>query len=306
MVGRTHVTTWVADEQRLSSIQAIRSQVMSNGIVEVRIQGDSGIGKTRLVLEALRDVSISPLVAYVADERAVGGELLAHLVAEGRTTILVVDECLAERHVKLVERLPADPAIKLITIGDEGAAATRTPVIRVGATGTDTTDEFLRLNYQQLRSEARRFVAYHSRGNMRWTIVLADRVVHIGDAQAADLIARNDIEQFVATLLPEGRDFFCSEVLALLERVGWDQDLRYQLELLAHFAEASIEEMESAAVQLEQRGLLIRQGRYRSVTPHPLAVYLAAEAWRRHGDRLVTELLPRLDGGMAFAHSSDV
>ncbi|MGI8514630.1 MAG: hypothetical protein ACR2NT_05725 [Acidimicrobiia bacterium] len=299
--GRTHDKTWVPDDRRAAAIDAIGSQVTSTGVVEVRVQGESGVGKTRLVLEALRDPTISPLVAYVADERSVGGELLTHLVAEGRTAILVVDECPAERHVKLVERLPSDPAIKLITIGDTGAAATRTPVIGVGAVGSDTTEEFLRLNYRQLPPESRRFVTDHSRGNMRWTIVLADRVAGAVDAQAAELIARNDIEQFVATLLPEGRDFFCSAALALLERVGWDGDLRHQLELLASFAGASIEEMESAAAQLAQRGLLIRLGRYRSVTPQPLAVYLAAEGWRIHAERLVSELLPRLDEGMALA-----
>ena len=299
--GRTHDKLWVPDDERAAALQTIRSQVTSEGMVEVRVQGEPGVGKTRLVLEAVRAPTVSPLVAYVADERSVGGELLTHLVAEGRTAILIVDECPAERHVKLVERLPSDPAIKLITIGDAGAAATRTPVIGVGAVSSATTEEFLRLNYRQLSSEARRFVADHSRGNMRWTAVLASRVTDAVDAQAADLIARNDIDQFVATLLPEGRDFFCSAVLALLERVGWEGELRYQVETLASFAGASIEEMESAASQLTRRGLLARQGRYRTVTPHPLAVYLGAEAWRMHADRLVSELLPRLDAAMARA-----
>ncbi len=53
----------------------------------------SGIGKTRLVMEALRTPELQPLVAYVADANAVSGELLTHLVSEGRTAVLVVDEC---------------------------------------------------------------------------------------------------------------------------------------------------------------------------------------------------------------------
>lgn len=298
--GRGSGGTWVADDARSAAIQSIREQVSSNRVVEVRVQGESGIGKTRLVLEALRDDSLRPLVAYVADERSVDGELLAHLIEEGRTAILVVDECPADRHAKLAERLPDDPAIKLVTIGDAGAAAVRTPTVGLAAMPSDQVEEFLRLNYPQLGAEARRFVTDHSQGNMRWTIVLADRVVGAGYAQAADLIARNDIEEFVAALLPEGRGFFCAAVLALFERVGWDRDRRGQLEMLADFAHVSVDDMEDVERELELQGLITRQGRYRAIGPRPLSVFLAAEAWRLLGARIIEELLPLLDEEMAL------
>jgi hypothetical protein len=299
--GRPHDKQWVADGDRDTAIRTIRSQVSSPGIVEVRVQGESGIGKTRLVLEALNADELRPLVAYVYDERSVGGELLTHLIEDGRVAILVVDECPAERHIKLVEKLPADPAIRLITIGDSGAAATRSPVIAVSGMPEGGRDEFLRTNYPQLGAEARRFVSDHSQGNMRWTIVLADRVVGLTDAQAADLITRDDIQTFVATILPEGRSFFCATILALLDRVGWDREMHFQLEVLAHFANVSVQEMESVGVELQQQDLLARHGRYRAIEPHPLAVLLAAEAWRTNGDRIISELLPELDEEMALS-----
>lgn len=299
--GRTHDKRWVADTQRAAAVETIRSQVSSSGIVDVRVQGESGIGKTRLVLQALDDDELRPLVAYVSDERSVGGELLAHLIDDKRVAILVVDECPAERHIKLVERLPADPAIRLVTIGDAGAAATRSPVVAVAPMPEAEREEFLRTNYPQLGAEARRFVADHSDGNMRWIILLADRVIRLPEAQAADLITRDDIQSFVATILPEGRDFFCATVLALLERVGWDRDLRFQLEVLARFADVPLEQMENVGGQLQQQGLLVQQGRYRAVEPHPLAVLLAAEAWRTYGDRIPTDLLPKIDAEMALS-----
>lgn len=299
--GFTHTTRWVPDDGRNAAVEAIRAQVSSQGVVELRIQGDSGIGKTRLVMEALRTPELQPLVAYVADVSAVSGELLSHLVSEGRTAVLVVDECPAERHIKLVEQLPSDPSIKLVTIGDLGPALSRGPVIGVLPIASEATEDFLEVNFAALSPEARRFVADHSRGNPRWMIALADKVAGTSDAQAADLIARNDIEQFIAILLPEGRGFFCSAVLALLERVGWDGERRYQVELLASFAGVTMEEMECAASELAQRGLLNRAGRYRALSPHPLAVYLAAQAWRELAERLINELLPQLDEDMALA-----
>jgi hypothetical protein len=101
--------------------------------------------------------------------------------------------------------------------------------------------------------------------------------------------------------LPEGLGFFCAAVLALLERVGWDADLRYQMELLAQFVGVQVDELEAVAAQLSQQGLLIQLGRYRAISPHPLAVFLAADVWRREGVRLVAQLVPALDGKMATA-----
>lgn len=62
-----------------------------------------------------------------------------------------------------------------------------------------------------------------------------------------------------------------------------------------------MEEMETAASDLSRRGLLNRTGRYRAVSPHPLAVYLAAEAWRELAERVVDEFIPQLDEDMALA-----
>jgi len=299
--GQWHTTQWVPDDRRQELVELIRQQLADPEVTELRVQGDSGNGKSRLVLEALRSGDLSPLVAYVSDERAVAGELLNHLLTDGRSAILVVDECPAERHVKLAERIPPDPTLRLITIGEGGPALSRVPVIGLDGLSPETYDEFLKVNYTSLPPEHRRFVADHSRGNPRWMMVLAERVKRLDKGRAADLIGRNDIEAFVTELLPEGHDYFCSAVLALLDRVGWDGELRYQAELLASFAGVEMSDLESAEMSLAGRGLITQQGRYRVIAPHPLAVFLANEAWSRYAERLTTELLPKLDEPMTLA-----
>ncbi|HEV7938963.1 MAG TPA: hypothetical protein VGP18_13185 [Solirubrobacteraceae bacterium] len=299
--GAPHRSTWVEDDRRAADITSIRTQVNTPGLIELRIQGDSGIGKTRMVMEALRDSALSPLVVYIQDERDAGSSLFNHLLDRKRVAVLVIDECPADRHIKLLERLPREAEIKLITIGDVGASTTRSPVVAVMAMPDEKMEEFLRHNHPLLRSEAQRFVIDHCRGNMRWAIALADRIAGLSEGQAAELIDQGDIRQFVATFIPEGEDFFFATVLALLERVGWDGELQPQLEALAAFADTSVERLREVGGQLERQGLLSRQGRYRAVSPHPAAVVLAAEAWRAHGDRIVRELIPLLDSEMALS-----
>ena len=292
---------WTPDASRDTAIADIRRHIKSPGAIDMRIQGESGIGKSRLTLEALRDEELRSLVAYVDEERAVDSRLTEHLIEDGRTAILVVDECPADRHIKLVARLQEDSQVKLITIGELGGVATTSPIVSVGPMPTASAEEFLRTQYPLFSPEARRFITDHGQGFMRWVILLAQRLVTVDSAQAADIIARDDIEQFVTGLLPGGQDFFCATILAVLERVGWEDDLRYQLEILSDFADIPVEELRRVGRELEQQGLLTRQGRFRSVTPHPLAVFLAAEAWRSEGERIVSELLPKLDYYMALA-----
>jgi hypothetical protein len=296
---RPHKRTWTPDKKRTDAIASLRATIKTVGVVDVRVQGESGIGKTRLILEALRDEELSPLVAYVDNAAEVSGELLRHLLGAARSVILVVDECSAELHAKLTDRLPAETSSKLITVGQEGPAVTPTPIVGLESMPTDDVEQFLKVNFPNLGSEARRFVAAHSRGNLRWTIVLAERVPEID--QAAELITRNDITAFIEAVLPEGRDFFCSAALALLSRVGWEREVRYQLEIMASFSGRTVAELEAVAQDLQGRGVLARHGRFCAIEPHPLAVFLAAEAWRKDAARIVGDLLPKLDEGMALA-----
>jgi hypothetical protein len=294
-----HRGIWTPDPKRTTAVAALIARIKTGGVVDIRVQGESGVGKTRLVLEALRDQELSALVAYVDTPPSLSGELRRHLLNEGRSVILVVDDCPADVHAKLTEQLPSGTSSKLITIGQTGPATTPTPIVDVEPMAPADVENYLKANFASLSAEARRFIAAYSKGNLRWTIVLAQRVPET--AQAAELITRNDINAFIEAVLPEGRDFLSSTVLALLDRVGWDGELRYQLETLAAFVGRPTEELEAVGEELERRGLLTRHGRYRAVEPHPLAVFLAAEAWRNQAGRIVGDLLPRLDEGTALS-----
>jgi hypothetical protein len=254
-----------------------------------------------LALEALDDPRFRSLVAYIDDAAQTGGGLIESLIDRGRHAIVVIDECPAERHIKLNAKLTTNPAVKLITIGDVGTSRSAGPVLGVQALTDDAMDVLLSASFHLLGPEARRFVRDHSHGAPAWAIWLAAAVQRTPDAQAADMISRGDIEEFITAFLPEGSDFFFAAVLALFERVGWDRDLRTQMELLAEFANATPADFEHTLRYLASHDLVRRQGRYRAVDPLPVAIYLAAQGWRDYGRRIVEELLPLLDDEMAIA-----
>lgn len=296
-----HQTQWVDSAERSALIDQIRTTLIDPSGKELRIQGVSGIGKTRLVMEAVRTTTLRPLVAYVPDERAMSSDTLAHVIADDRSAVLIVDDCPGRAHEKLAEQIPFDARVKLVTIGEPDGYSVRSPTLELAELPDEGVEGFLTGNFPHLFAEARRFIVEHCNGNARFATILAERIEEVGEAHAADLIGRNDIEQFAQVLLPVGRSFFLATVVALLERIGWERELRPQLEALADFADATLDEFDALARDLEERGVLIRQGRYRAVTPHPLAVVLAASAWRDLGPRIIDDLVPTLDREMAVS-----
>lgn len=294
-----HRFVWIPNQDREQAIREILEYLRNPETKGLRIQGPGGIGKTRLVMESLRNSEFMPLVVYVKDE--IGSILINYLSRDNRAAVLVVDDCNANRHKTMVEGIPTGATLKLITIGQVEEYPFRDPVIPVKRMEDEDIKRLLETNYQEISTEVERVITAYSEGNPEWAIVLSERVKREGITQAADLIHRGDITEFITAMLPEGDDFFVTTVLALLKRVGWDRDLRYQLITLAEFAGRDAKDLEAIRHQLEQQGLIEQQGRYRAISPHPLAVFLAAEAWRRESGRIIDELVPSLDREMTLS-----
>jgi|GEM_PF-795513 hypothetical protein len=301
-----HEFQWIPDKQRSEAIESIRSTVARETFSEIHVRGVSGAGKTRLVMEALRTAELSPLVVYVRDQERVSGDVVGYVLSEDRTAILVVDECAGRSHEKLAEGVPTASALRLVTIGEPDVHNLRAPVLELTTMDETELGEFLEANYPKLSPEARRVVSENSLGNVGLAIIFANRILEQGPVEAAELVSRKDVEQLVQGLLPEGRPFYLATILALVERVGWEKEVAAQLAPLASFAGATEAELRAVGEDLESRGLLVKQGRYRAVAPHPVAVVLAADAWRSEGNRIVDELLPTIDREMGLSLFSRV
>jgi hypothetical protein len=119
--AQQHNLKWTPDESRLETIRRIRSFLQdhkSGGVL--RIEGPAGVGKTRLVLEAVREHGIAESTIYApnSDDNHLQ-ELLSSLVGNNRChAIVVADKCSADRQGTLRQYVEAcSGRVKLICIG---------------------------------------------------------------------------------------------------------------------------------------------------------------------------------------------
>jgi hypothetical protein len=295
-----HQERWVRCESRSDMEDAVR-RVARGELQAYRLEGGPGLGKTRLAMEVLRGSPARSLAVYAPRGEQLTTETLSYLGGGDRSCVLVVDNCARAHHQSVLEQVDTR-SIRVLTIGiDSEDRLVRTPLHQLPPARPEEIEAILRENVPGLWQEAARVVHENSFGNVRTALLMAARLVDSGEQNVTELLRQNDFRQLITTLLPEHIDFFSAAVLALLERVGLDRDRSYQLEILSDFANIPLDRLKSTAGDLEVAGLLMRQGRYRSITPQPLAVYLAASAWERLMNRIWDELVPRCDAEMLEA-----
>ena len=114
------------DQQKF--IDAVRHYLKSSPGKHLRITAEPGIGKTRLVLEALSPEQFSTACIYV-DRPSVflNSRSFSHLLCDDSQgdTYLIVDECDEEYMAEIWNKVKRIPQIRLVTIHNESGAKTK-------------------------------------------------------------------------------------------------------------------------------------------------------------------------------------
>lgn len=111
-----------AGREQQETSENIRKQLRRNDAPsQLRILGEAGVGKTRLVLEATNTDDLNPLVIYALASEFDGSRLMTELIRnETLNAILIIDECDIDQRARLWNALKYHyPRIKLISIFNE-------------------------------------------------------------------------------------------------------------------------------------------------------------------------------------------
>ncbi len=113
-------TQFIRGQSQDNSIAGIQNELrQDNDTVHLRVLGEPGIGKTKLVLEATRPCDLSPLVIYCSASQFRDSDLMNQLLRDDNhfSVVLVIDECDTDSRGYIWNKLlHRGPRIKLITI----------------------------------------------------------------------------------------------------------------------------------------------------------------------------------------------
>lgn len=284
---------WHASASRDELARVVDHFVTSTDYPDLRIEGVSGIGKTRAVLEALRNHSYADVVAYVGAYDQLPEGLLSQLQTQERTCVLVVDGCSALEHEALAGFVRVQSPVKLITIGQPTVYQGRRTPLMAEQLEDEALTKLIKSEQAGLSQEKVGFIVDNCAGNPRLAQILADALTQRPEATADDLITPQIINTYITDGLPTGAaDLVACAAIALLPRVEHQPGSTEQLDELAAALDIPVTSFRMAIRQLSDLGMLTREGSSVSVNPQPLATHLARYCWDVLQDRILDRLLP--------------
>tara|TARA_Y100001001_G_scaffold156989_1_gene174492 strand:- start:14511 stop:18365 length:3855 start_codon:yes stop_codon:yes gene_type:complete len=256
----------------------------------IRITGLSGVGKTRIV-QALFDESVGSdaldrtIAVYVdtgADPDPSAAAVLDRLVNEGRSAIIILDNCPSELHSSLASKVSAATSdVSLITveydIRDDKPQTTE--VIHIEAVGPEVAEQLLIRRFPDIGQINARRIAEFADGNARVSLAIAERVEKgEGLAQLSDTQLFNRL--FEQRNHPDANLREQAEILSLVYSfsVSTLEHGYNELEVLGSISGYSQLQLFRSVKILLDRHVVQKRGHWRAILPHAIANKLAASA----------------------------
>lgn len=262
----------------------------AGSVLHLHIHGQPAVGKTRFALELCRAAPWSSSVVYLrqaSDIRLVEFIDAAAMDATVRL-VLVADEIQRNEMLPLRDSVGrADGRIRLVTIGHcSTPEPARIPDFLVGPIEREVAVKLIAGWYPSMPFEHVDFVARFAGGYVRLAKLAADAVASGMEVDIRGLLSRQEIRGFLDGMLGT-HDRRALYVVAVLENVGWTGDVQIEGEAIAHHLGLDWNDVRARVDEFDRiYGIVPRGGRYRYISPTPLSIHLAIEAWEIFPDLL--------------------
>ena len=278
----------------------------TGNVYHLHIHGAPGVGKTRFALELCREAAWRGAVIYI---RQAGDLRLAELI-DGATAdagiqlVVVADEVQAEQLRPLRDSVGRGSGhVRIITIGHSPTPdPARIPAISVKPLDRQMMGEVVKGWYPAMPPEHVDFVVRFADGYVRLARLAAYAVARSPAMDVRGLLSRDEIRGFLDGMLGTD-DRRALYVVAVLTHVGWIDDKQEEGKVVTEHFGLDWNSVRAIVEGFHRRlGIVPRGGRYRYISPTPLGIYLAVEAWTTYPDVLksLPSVLPSEDACDAY------
>lgn len=259
-------------------------------VYHLHIQGPPGVGKTRFALELCRGAAWGGAVIYI---RQAADIRLAELIDSAATDpgvqlVVVADEVQREQLLPLRDSVGRGSGhVRLITVGHSSTPdPARIPALPVKPLDREVMEKVIRGWYPGMPPEHVDFVVRFAYGYVGLARLAAYAVAQSPTMTVRGLLSRDEIREFLDRMLGAG-DRCDLYVVAVLTSVGWTDDKQGEGEAIAGHLGLDWNRVRATVDDFDRLwGIAPRGGRYRYISPTPLGIYLAVEAWSTYPDLL--------------------
>jgi hypothetical protein len=296
--------SFICDNDLIGKIDSLRSLFTSGARRVARIIGLSGVGKTRLALEAFKPAedpraeperqALSEGCVYIDAESSQDLlECVAEWVRDHYSGVLVIDNCEMALHKALIREVGhTDSRLNLLTLDYSMDDHPRDhPYIEMTGVSDEVVKGMIQGAYPGLSdSDVGRVVSF-AQGFPRMAVLIADAQLEqepdIANLRDKDLIDRLLWQRTRPD--PDARKVI--EACSLFRHLGYDNDVVAQRIFAAErICRMDRNDFYRHVEYFIRRRVIDRRGRYIRVVPFPLAITLAAKWWQGCSPELAQEL----------------
>ena len=294
-VRTEHSQSPLVEDERLPVLRDRLRALVAEPRKVARVVGLSGIGKSRLILEALGPTSeektaglfLRDFVMYAVKSEARAemiNETVQNLADTGARAVVVVDNCDPEAHQILAGMvLRQGSRLSLVTIDHEIPIGTPDEnTLKIDRAPDSVIDGIINHVSPGLPYEDRSRLERFSKGFPKITFLVGQTwgesrpVAHATD----DCL----VDEFVLGRNPRDRQLLLksAELLAAFPLVVIDPTSDSQLSEVASLGRnLSPDDLYAAIALLVDRGVALRRGKYVTLQPRPIAMRLAERQWKQ-------------------------
>ena len=276
-------------EQYLQQIQENKNNI--------RIIGLSGLGKTRMVLEAFKDNSIRYKYSYIDCQEHNAEEILdkmTFMFKYYKEMVLIFDNCNMELHSRIVRvkqsNQATNPIITIHNDPDENSTYNSSP-LRLQKDFNDVVERILERFKSFYKPEDKEKLLIFAGGIPMMAQLLVEG---LRNGEPIGVVSDTALMNKILDANENSEDREIMRALSLFDYIGFEDDLHKELEFVATTkcitnvdknSEVIVQDFDKVVQKYLQRKIIERKGRLVGIRPTPIALYLISEWIEQCSDR---------------------